>query len=203
MCYCQFLLLWLCLYGLSFYVFALYKKKGLNDLDRHKDVVTHLEPDILECEVKWALGNITTNKASGGDGIPAELFKILKDYAIKVLHAIYQQIWKTQQWAQDWKRSLFIPVLKKGSAKKCQNYHPVVLISMLSRLCSKYFKLGFSSTWTENFWMYKLGLEKAEEPEIKLPSFVESYRKQRNSRKASTSASLASWKPLTVDHNTL
>ena len=90
-------------------------------MDRHKDVVTHLEPDILECEVKWALGNITTNKASGGDGIPAELFKILKDYAIKVLHAIYQQIWKTP-WCprKGWKRSVFIPIPKKGMSKNVQ-----------------------------------------------------------------------------------
>ena len=82
-------------------------------------VITHLEPDILECEVKWALGSITTNKASGGDGIPVELFQILKDDAVKVLHSVYQQIWKTQQWPQDWKRSVFIPIPKKGNAKEC------------------------------------------------------------------------------------
>ena len=87
-------------------------------------MITHLEPDILESFVKWALGNITTNKASGGDGIPVELFQILKD-AIKVLHSIFQQIWKTQQWPQDWKRSFFIPVPKKGSAKESSNYHIV------------------------------------------------------------------------------
>ena len=92
-------------------------------------MITHLEPDILECEVKWALGSITTNKASGGDGIPVELFPILKDDAVKVLHSICQQIWKTQQWPQDWKRSVFIPIPEKGNAKECSNYHTIALIS--------------------------------------------------------------------------
>ena len=87
----------------------------------HDGVITHLEPDILECEVKWALGSITMNKASGGDGIPVELFQILKDDAVKVLHSICQQVWKTQQWPQDWKRSVFIPIPKKGNAKECSN----------------------------------------------------------------------------------
>jgi len=96
-------------------------------------VVTHLEPDILECKAKRALGIITANKASGGDGIPAELFQILKDDAMKVLHAICQQIWKTQQWPQDWKRSVFIPIPKKGNAKECSNYHIIVLISHTSK----------------------------------------------------------------------
>ena len=94
-------------------------KKDLHDPDNHDGVITYLEPDILECEVKWALRNITTNKASGGDGIPVELFQILKDDAVKVLHSIRQQIWKTQQWPQDWKRSVFIPISKKGNAKEC------------------------------------------------------------------------------------
>ena len=96
-------------------------KRGLNDLDNHDGVATHLDPDILECEVKWALGSITTSKASGGDVIPAELFQILKDNALKVLHSTCQQIWKTQQWPQDWKRSVFIPTPKKGNAKECSN----------------------------------------------------------------------------------
>ena len=95
-------------------------KKDLHDSGNHDDVITHLEPDILECEVKLALGSITTNKASGGDGIPVELFQILKDDAVKVLHSICQQIWKTQQWPQDWKRSIFIPIPKKGNAKEYQ-----------------------------------------------------------------------------------
>ena len=104
-------------------------KKDLHDPDNHSGVITHLEPDILECEVKWALENIITNKASGGDGIPAELFQILKDDAVKALHSICQQIWKTQQWPQDLKRSVFIPFLKKGNAKECSNDRTIALIS--------------------------------------------------------------------------
>ena len=92
-------------------------------------MITHLEPDILECEVKWALESNTTNKASGGDGIPVELFQILKDDAVKVLHSIWQQIWKMQQWLQDWKKSVFIPISKKGNAKECSNYHTIAPIS--------------------------------------------------------------------------
>ena len=95
------------------------EEKDFHDPDKHDGVITHLEPDILKCEVNWALGSITTNKASGGDGISIELFQILKDDALKVLHSICQQIWKTQQWPQDWKRSIFIPILKKGNAKEC------------------------------------------------------------------------------------
>ena len=100
-------------------------------------MITHLEPDILECEVKWALGSITTNKASGGDGILVELFQILKDDAGKVLHSIYQQIWKTQQWPQDWKMSVFIPIPKKGNAKECSNYCMIVLLSHVSKVMLK------------------------------------------------------------------
>ena len=100
-------------------------------------VITHLEPDILECEVKWVLGNITMNKASGGDGLPVELFQILKDDAVKVLHSICQQIWKTQQWPQDWKRSVFIPIPKKGNAKECSNYCTTALISHVSKVMLK------------------------------------------------------------------
>ena len=104
-------------------------KKDLHDPDNHEGVMTHLEPDILECQVKWALGSITMNKARTGDGIPVELFQILKDDAVKVLHSICQQIWKTQKWPQDWKRSIFIPVSKKGNAKECSNYGTITLIS--------------------------------------------------------------------------
>ena len=103
--------------------------RDLNDPENQDGVIIHLEPDILECEVKLALGSITMNKASGGDKIPAELLQILKDDAVKVLHSIYQQIWKTQQWPQDWKRSVFIPIWKKGNAKECSNYRTIVLIS--------------------------------------------------------------------------
>ena len=112
-------------------------KKDLNDQDNHDGVITHPEPDILECEVKWALGSITTNKASGGDGIPVRLFQILKDDAVKRLHSICQQIWKTQQWPQDWKRSVFILIPKKGNAKECSNYCTVALISQASKVMLK------------------------------------------------------------------
>ena len=100
-------------------------------------MITHLEPDILECEAKWALESITTNKASGGDGIPVELSQILKDEAVKVLHSTCQQIWKTQQWPQDWKRSVFISIPKKGNAKECSNYSTIALISHASRVMLK------------------------------------------------------------------
>ena len=115
-------------------------------------------------------------KTSGGDGIPVELFQILKDDAVKVLHSICQQSWKSQQWPQDWKRSLFIPIPKKGNVKECSNYHTIALISHASKV-SKFSKPGFSKTWTENFQMFKLVLEKAEEPEIKLPTSVGSLKK--------------------------
>ena len=100
-------------------------------------MIIHLEPDILECEVKWTLGSITTNKARGGDGIPVELFQILKDDAVKVLHSICQQIWKTQQWPRDWKRSVFISIPKKSNAKECSHYHTITLISHASKLMLK------------------------------------------------------------------
>ena len=109
------------------------KKKILHDPDNHNGVNTHLEPDILECKFKWALGNITTNKASRGDGIPVELFQILKNDAVKVLHSICQQIWK-KQWPQDWKRSVFITIPKKGNAKECSNYHTIAIISHASKV---------------------------------------------------------------------
>ena len=112
-------------------------KKDLHGQDNHNGVITHLEPDILECEVKWALGSSTMNKASEGNEIPAELFQILKEVAMKVLHSICQQIWKTQHWPQDWKRSVFIPVPKKGNAKECSNYLTTALISHTSKVMLK------------------------------------------------------------------
>ena len=112
-------------------------KKDLNDPDNHDGVITHLKPDILEYEVKWALRSITTKEASRGDGIPAKLFQILKDDAVKVLHSICQQIWKTQQWSQDWKRSVFIPIPKKGNAKECSNYCTTTFISHTSMVMLK------------------------------------------------------------------
>ena len=112
-------------------------KKDLYDQDNHDGVITHLEPDILECEVKWALGRITMNKASGSEEITVELFQILRDVAVKVLHSICQQIWETQPWPQDWKRSVFIPVAKKGNAKECSIYHTTALISHASKIILK------------------------------------------------------------------
>ena len=113
------------------------QKNNLHDPDNHNGVITHLEPDILECEVKWALGSITANKASGGDRIPTELFQILKDDAMKVLHSICQQIWKTQHCPQDWKSPVFIPIPKKGNAKECSNYCTIALISHTSKVMLK------------------------------------------------------------------
>ena len=173
-------------------------KKDLNDPDNHDGVITHLEPDILECELKWALGSITMNRASSGDGIPAELFQILKANAVKVLHSICQQIWESQQWLQDWKRSVFIPVPKKGNIKEGSNCHMITLISHVSKVILKILQASFNSLWTENFLVFKLDLEKAEEPEIKLLTSVGSYKKQQNSRRTSTSASLTILKSLTV-----
>ena len=112
-------------------------QKYLHGPDNHNGVITHLEPDILECEVKWALESITTNKASRVDGIPVELFQILKDDAVKVLHSICQQIWKTQQWPQDWKMLVFNPIPKKGNPKECSNYHTIALTSHASKVILK------------------------------------------------------------------
>ena len=135
-------------------------KKDLNDPDNHDGVITHLEPDILQCEMKWALGSITMNKASGGDGFPVELFQILKDDAVKVLCSICQQIWKTQQWLQDWKRSVFIPIPKKGNAKECSNYHTIALISHARKVKLKILQHRLEQYM--NSQMDKLDLEKAE-----------------------------------------
>ena len=124
-------------------------KRDLHDPDNHDDMITHLEPDILECEVKWALGSTTTNKASGGDGIPVELFKILKDDAVKVLHSICQQIWKTQQWSQDWKRSVFIQSQRKARPKNAQtttqlhSFHTLVMLKILQARLQQYMNREF------------------------------------------------------------
>ena len=136
-------------------------------------MVTHLETGILECQVMWDLGSSTINKTSGGDGIPIELFKILKDNAVKVLHSKYHQIWKTQQWTQKWKMSVLIPVPKKGNAKEhFSTYNTIALISHASMVMLKIFQARLQCTWTENFQIYKLGLENAEDPAIKLPTFT-------------------------------
>ena len=142
-------------------------------------MITHLEPDILECELKWVLESITTNKASRGDGIPVEPFQILKDDAVKVLHSICQQIWKTQQWPQDWKRSVFILIPKKGNAKECSNYRTIALISNASKVMLKILQA--------RLWHYVYceppdvqgGLEKAEEAEIKLPTSLDHLKSKR------------------------
>ena len=112
-------------------------KKDLHDPDNHDGVITHLETDIVECKVKRALGSINMNEVSGGDGIPAELFQILKDDVVKVYHSICQQIWKTRQWPQDWKKSVFMPIPKKGNAKECSNYHTIAFISHASKVMLK------------------------------------------------------------------
>ena len=140
-------------------------KKDLHDPHNHDGVITHLEPDILECEVKGTLGSITMNKTSGGDGIPVELFQILKDDAVKVLHSICQQIQKTQQWPQDWKKSVFIPVPKKGNAKECSDYRTIALISHTSKVMLKIIQVRLQNC--VNYQMFKLVLEKAAESEIK------------------------------------
>ena len=161
-------------------------------------MITHLEPDILECEVKWALESITANKASGGDGIPVELFQILKDDAVKVLYSICQQIWKTQQWLQDWKRSVFIPIPKKSNAKECSNYHTIALISHASKVMHKILQARLQQYMNHELPDVQAGLKKAEEPEIKLPTSAGSSKKQESSRKTSISALLTMPKPLTV-----
>ena len=151
-----------------------YTKKDLNDPDNHDGVITYSEPDILECEVKWALGSIMNNKASRGDGTPADLFQILKDDAVKVLHSICQQIWKTQKWPQDWKRSVSLQSPKRSIPKNVPTTTQLYSFHTLAKSCSKFSKPGFNSMWTENFQIFKLDLEKAEEPEIKLPTSVRS-----------------------------
>ena len=161
-------------------------------------MITHLEPDILKYKVKWALGSITKNKASRGDGIPVELFQILKDDAVKVPHSVCQQIWKTQQWPQDWKRSVFIPIPKKGNAKECSKYRTIVFISYVSKVMLKVLQARLQQYVNQELQLFKLDLEKAEEPEIKLPPSAGSLRKQERSRKTSTSALLTMPKPLTV-----
>ena len=144
--------------------------------DNHDGVITNLELGILEWEVKWALGSITTNKASGGDRIPVQLFQILKDdAAVKVLHSICQQIWKTQQWPQDWKSSVSFPIRKKGKAKKCSNYHTIALISHVSKVMLKILQARLQQYVNcELPEMFKLDLERAEEPKIKLSTSLES-----------------------------
>ena len=135
-------------------------KKDLHDPDSHYDVITNLDPDILECEVKWALESITMNKATGGDEIPVELFQILKDDAVKVLHSICQQIWKTQQWPQDWKRAVFIPIPKKGNAKECSKYRTIALISHASKVMLKILQARLQQYMNHELPDVKVGFRK-------------------------------------------
>ena len=158
-------------------------------------MINLLEPDILECEVKWVLGYITINKASGGDVILVKLFQILKEDAVKVLHSVCWQIWETQQWPQDWKKSVFIPIPKKGNPKECSNYHTVALISHASKVMLKILQARLQQYVNRELPDV---LEKAEEPEIKLPISTGSSKKQESSRETSISALLTTPKPLTV-----
>ena len=170
-------------------------KKDLHEPDNHNDVITHLEPDILECEVKWSLGSITTNKASGGDGIPAELFQFLKDDAVKVLHSICQQIWKIQQWPQDWKRSVFIPIPKKDNAKECSNYRTIALISHASKVMLKILQARLKQYMNCELSDVQAGFRKGRGTRDQIANIR--WKKQDSSRKISTSL-LTTSKPLTV-----
>ena len=159
-------------------------KKDLHDPDNHDGVITHLEPDILECEVKWAIGSITTNKASGGDGISVELFQILKDDAVKVLHSICQQIWqKTQQWPQDWKRSVFISITNKSNAKECSNYCIISLISYASKVMLRILQARFQQYMNYELPDVQAGFRKGRGMRDQLLTSVESSKEQKSSRK--------------------
>ena len=179
------------------YTEDLYKKEP-HDPDNHNGVIAHLEPDILECEVKWALESITMNKASGGDGIPVELLQILKDDAVKVLHSVCQQIWKTQQWPQDWKRSVFIPIPKKGNAKECSNYHTIALISHASKVMLKILQARLQQYVNRELPDVQAGFRKGRGTRDQISTSAGSLKKQKSSRKTSISALLTMPKPLTV-----
>ena len=173
-------------------------KKDLHDPDNPDGMITHLEPDILEWEVKWALGSIITNKASGGGGIPVELFQILKDDAVKVLHSICQQIWKTQQWPQDWKRSVFIPIPKKGNAKESSNYRTIALISQASKVMLKILQARLQQYVNHELPDVQAGFRKGRGTTDQIANIHWIMEKARSSRKTSVSAFLTMPKPLTV-----
>ena len=153
-------------------------KKDLQDPDNHNGVITHLEPDILECKIKWALGSITTNKTSGGDGIPLELFQILKDDVFKVLHSIWQQICKTQQWPQDWKRPIFIPIPKKGNAKECSNYRTITLISHATKVMLNILQARLQQYLNHELPDVQAGFRKGRGTRDQMPISVGSSKKQ-------------------------
>ena len=161
-------------------------------------MITHLEPDILECKVKWVLGSITTNKASGGDGIPVELFQILNDDAVKVLHSICQQIWKTHQWPQDWKRSVFIPIPKKGNAKECSNCCTITLMPHSCKVILKILQSRFLQYVNHEFPDVQAGFRKGRGTRDQIANVCWILRNQESSRKTSISALLTMPKPLTV-----
>ena len=173
-------------------------KKDLQDPDNHDDVITNLEPDILECEVKWALESIAMNKASGSDGIPVELFQILKDDAVKVLHSICQHIWKTQQWPQDWKRSVFIPVPKKGNAEECSNYHTIALILHASKVMLKILQARLQQYMNRELPDVQAGFRKGRGTRDQIDNIRWIMEKAREFRKTSISAILTMPKTLTV-----
>ena len=174
------------------------RKKDLNEPDKHYAVITHLEPDILQREFKWAFESITTNKISGGDGIPVELFQILTDDAMKVIRLICQQIWKTQQWAKDWKRSVFIPVTKEGNAKECSNYHTIVLISHASKAMHKVLQARLQQYANHEFPEVQAGFRKGRGTRDQIANIHCIIKKQESSRKTSISALMTMPKPLTV-----
>ena len=169
-------------------------KKELHDLDNHDGVITHLDPDILECEVKWALGSITTNKASRGDGISDQPFQILKD-DVRVLHSICQQIWKTQQWPQDWKRSVFIPIPKKVNAKECSNYHTITLLSHASKVMLKILQARLQQYVNRELPDVQAGFRKGRATRDQIANIHWIIENVREFRKTSTSASLTKLKP--------
>ena len=161
-------------------------------------MITDLEPDILECEVMWALGSITMNKASGGDGIPVELFQVLKGDAVKVLHSICQQIWKTQQRSQDWKRSVFIPIPKKGNAKECSNYHTIALISHASKVMLKILQARLHQYVNRELPDVQASFRKGRGTRDQIANIFWIIQKQESSRKTSVSVLLTMPKPLTM-----
>ena len=173
-------------------------KKDLHNPDNHDGVITHLEPDILKCEIKWTLGSITMNKASGGDGTPVERFPILKEDAVKMLHSICKHIWKTQQWPQDWKRSVFIPIPKKGNAKECSNYHTIALISHTSKVMLKILQARLQQYVNRELPDVQAGFRKGRGTRDQIANIRWVIEKAREFQKTSISAWLNMPKPLTV-----
>ena len=177
-------------------------QKDLHDPDNHDRVITHLGPDILQCKVNWALGRITMNKARGGDGIPVEPFQILKDDAMKVLHSTCQQIWKTRQWPQDWKRSVFIPIPKKGNAKECSNYCTIALISHASKVMLKILQARLQQFMNHELPNVQDGFRKGRGARDQIANIhwiiKKKQKNQESFRKTSISASLTTPKSLTV-----